>query len=86
MGREAVRQAAERKQPQAVNWSLHDLKLFETPYPNIFFIESSARAFVPSTDRIYDGKHLARITVLDGKIASYYEIWNRDAWAAAFKK
>jgi ketosteroid isomerase-like protein len=34
---------------------------------------------------MYEQRFLARITVKDGKIANYYELWDRDARTAAFR-
>jgi ketosteroid isomerase-like protein len=53
-------------------------------YPNTFFVEYKAKAYVPATQRTYEARYLARITVRDGKIANYDELWDRDARAAAF--
>jgi len=61
-----------------------DLRLFQTLYPNSFFVEYAAKAYVPATQHTYESRYLARITVRDGKIADYVELWERDAKAAAF--
>jgi hypothetical protein len=63
-----------------------DVKLFETPYPNVFFIEYRANAYVPATHRLYEGRHIARITVRDGRIAGYFEVWDRPARDLAFSQ
>jgi ketosteroid isomerase-like protein len=68
----------------ASNWKFTDLRLFQTLYADIFFVEYRAKAYVPATQRTYESRHLARITVRDGKIADYNELWDRDANAAAF--
>lgn len=83
-GRKAIGQALRKFPVIASNWKFTDLKLFPTLYPDIFFVEYRARAYVPATQRTYESRHLARITVRDGKIADYNELWDRDAKAAAF--
>ena len=83
-GREAIGQALRKFPVTASNWKFTDLELYQTSYPDIFFVEYRAKAYVPATQRTYESRHIARITVRDGKIADYYELWNRDAKAAAF--
>ena len=83
-GRRAIRQALGKLPVMASNWTFADLQLYQTLYPHIFFVEYTAKAYVPTTQRIYASRHIARVTVGDGKIADYYELWERDAKAAAF--
>ncbi|MGH7712745.1 MAG: nuclear transport factor 2 family protein, partial [Gemmatimonadaceae bacterium] len=83
-GRKAIGQALRKLPVTASNWRFTDLKLYQTLYPHIFFVEYTAKAHVPTTQRIYESRHLARVTVRDGKIADYNELWERDAKAAAF--
>jgi ketosteroid isomerase-like protein len=83
-GRTAIGQALRRFPAIATNWKFSDVRLFETLYPNTFFVEYKAKAYVPATQRTYEARYLARITVRDGKIANYDELWDRDARAAAF--
>jgi ketosteroid isomerase-like protein len=83
-GREAIGQALRKFPAVASDWTFSDLRLFQTLYPNIFFVEYRAKAFVPATQRIYESRYLARVTVRDGKIANYDELWERDARTAAF--
>jgi uncharacterized protein len=82
--REAVGRALRTFPGTASNWMFSDLRLFQTLYPDIFFVEYRAKAFVPATQHMYESRYLARITVRDGKIANYAELWERDAKAAAF--
>ena len=70
----------------AIDWQFREVKLFETPYPNVFFIEYRANAYVPATHRLYEGRHIARITVRDGRIAGYFEVWDRPARDLAFSQ
>jgi uncharacterized protein len=84
VGRQAIGQALRKLPAMASDWEFSDLRLFQTLYPNIFFVEYRAKAYVPTTQHIYQSRHLARITVRDGKIAEYDELWERDAKAAAF--
>ena len=83
-GKEAVTRVVRQLPGVATGWKFHDAKLFETPHHDVFFVEYRVTAYVPSTARIYEGRHIARITVRDGKIANYYELWDRDARALAF--
>ena len=83
-GREAIGQALRTFPVTASNWMFSDLKLFQTLYPDIFFVEYKAKAYVPATQHSYESRYLARITVRDGKIADYVELWERDTKAAAF--
>jgi len=83
-GPKAIGQALRKFPATASNWKFTDLRLFQTLYPDIFFVEYEAKADVPATQRTYESHHIARITVRDGKIADYNELWDRDAKAAAF--
>lgn len=83
-GREAVAAALRGLPLEATDWTFSDLKLFETPHPDIFFVSYRAKAYVPATQRTYDQVFLARVTVRGGKIANYYELWDREAKAVAF--
>lgn len=83
-GREAIGHALRKFPVTASNWTFSDLRLFQTLYPDVFFVGYRAKAYVPATQRTYESRYLARITVRDGKIADYVELWERDARAAAF--
>lgn len=83
-GRKAIGQALRKFPVIASNWKFTDLQLYQTSYPDIFFVAYKANAYVPATQHTYESSYLARITVRDGKIADYYELWERDAQAAAF--
>ena len=83
-GREAIGQALRKFPVTASNWKFTDLELYQTSYPDSFCVEYRVKAYVPATQRTYESHHIARITVRDGKIADYYELWDRDAKAAAF--
>jgi ketosteroid isomerase-like protein len=83
-GRTAIGQALARFSVMASNWEFSDLRLFETLYSNIFYVEYNARAYVPTTQRTYQARYVARIGVRDGKIADYEELWDLDARAFAF--
>lgn len=83
-GRKAVGRALRTFPVTASNWTFSDPRLFQTLYPDIFFVEYKAKAYVPATQHAYESRYLARITVRDGKIADYVELWERDAKAAAF--
>ena len=83
-GREAIGHALRKLPTKASDWMFSDLRLFQTLYPDLFFVEYRAKAYVPATQQAYESRYLARITVRDGKIADYVELWERDAKAAAF--
>ncbi|MGQ0579250.1 MAG: nuclear transport factor 2 family protein [Betaproteobacteria bacterium] len=83
-GRKAVGQALRKLFVTASNWTFTDLKLFQTLYPQIFFVEYAAKFYVPATQHTYESRHIARVTVRNGKIAEYYELWERDARTVAF--
>jgi ketosteroid isomerase-like protein len=68
----------------AIDWQFRDVKLFETPHPDVFFVEYRANAYVPATHRLYEGRHIARVTVRDSHIADYLEVWDRAARDLAF--
>lgn len=83
-GREAIGRALRKFPLTASNWMFSDLRLFPTLYPDIYFVEYAAKAYVPATQQAYASRYLARITVRQGKIADYLELWERDAKEAAF--
>jgi len=83
-GREAIGQALPKFAVIAGNWKFTDLRLYQTLYPDIYFVAYNASAYVNATQHTYESRHIARITVRDGKMADYSELWNRDAKAAAF--
>jgi uncharacterized protein len=83
-GRSSVATVVRGLPASAIDWQFRDVQLFETPYPNVFFIEYHANAYVPATHRLYEGRHIARITVRDGHIAEYFEVWDRAARELAF--
>ena len=68
----------------ATDWKFSDVRLFETPHPDIFFVQYRATANIPGSNRIFEQRYLARITVKQGRIAEYYELWDRVAQQAAF--
>jgi ketosteroid isomerase-like protein len=83
-GRDAIGQALRRFPVTASNWTFSNPRVFQTLYPDIFFVEYRAKAYVPATQHAYESRYIARVTVTDGKIANYAELWERDAKAAAF--
>jgi ketosteroid isomerase-like protein len=83
-GREAIGRALRKFPLTASNWMFSDLRLFPTLHPDIYFLEYAAKAYVPATQQAYESRYLARITVRQGKIADYLELWERDAKEAAF--
>jgi ketosteroid isomerase-like protein len=83
-GRPAIAQALRTFPAAASNWTFSEVKMFRTLRTDVFYVEYKARAYVPSTGHTYESTYLSRITVRDGKIAAYYELWEPDARAAAF--
>ncbi len=76
-GRTAVAQAVRNQPLAAAEWKFDDIKLFQTPHPDIFFVQYTAIAYLPTGERAYAQSHLARVTVRNGQIANYYELWDR---------
>ncbi|MEO8039203.1 MAG: nuclear transport factor 2 family protein [Betaproteobacteria bacterium] len=83
-GRTAIDQAVSGFPATATDWTFSDLRVFPTLYPDTFFVEYTGKAYVPATHRRYESTYLGRMTVRDGKIAEYYELWEVDARDAAF--
>ena len=53
-GRKAIGQALPKFPVIASNWKFTDLQLYQTLYPDIFFVAYKANAFVPSTQHTYE--------------------------------
>jgi uncharacterized protein len=83
-GREAIAQALSKTRLAASNWKFTGLRLFQTLELGVFFVEYKASAYVPATQRSYESRYVARVTVRGGKISNYLELWERDASATAF--
>ena len=83
-GRDAIGQALRKAGLAASNWSFTGLRLFQTLEPHVYFVEYKASAYVPATKHRYESRYIARVTVRDGKISNYLELWERDAKATAF--
>jgi len=83
-GRDAIGQALRKTGLAASNWGFSDLRLFQTLEPDVYFVEYKASAYVPATQHKYESRYIARVTVRDGKISNYLELWERDAKATAF--
>jgi len=81
-GRTAVADALRKLAAVTGERSYGDIKLFQTPHPDVFFVEYKATARAPGTQQPYEQRYLARITVKEGKIANYYELWDRDTAAS----
>jgi ketosteroid isomerase-like protein len=72
-GRAAVAETLRKLSRTASDWQFDDVKLFQTPHSDIFFVAYSLSA----TQHAYAQRFLARITVRNGQIANYYELWDR---------
>jgi len=83
-GRDAIAQVLGKTRSEASNWSFTALRLFQTLEPGVYFVEYKASAYVPATQHKYESRYIARVTVRDGKIANYLELWEPEAKATAF--
>lgn len=83
-GAEAAQRALTDFARAGTGWKFSDITLYETMYSDVFFVEFRSSAFIPATNQTYEGSHMARVTLRDGKIAGIYEIWDRDARTQAF--
>ena len=72
-GRAAVAEALRKLPRAASDWRFEEVKLFQTPHPDVFFVTYK----LSTTQYAYTQRYLARITVRDGQIANYYELWDR---------
>lgn len=82
-GRVAVADALRKLSGSGSDRKFGDVKLFQTPHSDVFFVEYKATAYVPLSKQSYEQRYLARITVRQGKISNYYELWDRDVESAA---
>ena len=82
-GREAVADALRRLPTVASDWKFGNIKLFQTPRSDVFFVEYVATASISGSEQPREQRHLARVTVKQGQIANYYELWDRTVdWSA----
>lgn len=77
-GRAAVAEAVRRLPRGASDWQFEDVRLFQTAYQNTFFISYDLSA----PQQGYKQHFLARVTVRNGQIANYLELWDRDVVGA----
>lgn len=82
-GRAAVADTLRKSSGAGSDQMISDVKLFPTAHTDVFFVEYKAIAFVPLSKQSYTQRYLARITVRQGKISNYYEVWDRDVESAA---
>ena len=73
-GRAAVAEALRKLPRAASDWQFDDVRLFQTAHQDIFFVSYDLSA----PQHAYAQHFLARITVRDGQIANYHELWDRD--------
>ena len=73
-GRAAVAEALRKLPRGASDWQFDDVRLFQTAYPDVFFVSYNLLA----PEHAYAQHFLARITVRNGQIANYLELWDRD--------
>jgi ketosteroid isomerase-like protein len=77
-GRAAVADALRKLPRGASDWQVDEVKLFQTAYPNVFFVSYDLSA----PEHAYTQHFLARVTVRNGQIANYLELWDRDVVGA----
>jgi ketosteroid isomerase-like protein len=78
-GRAAIAETLRKLPRVASDWQVDDVKLFQTPHSEIFFVAYQLSA----AQHAYAQRYLARITVRDGQIANYFELWDRSVAGAA---
>jgi uncharacterized protein len=82
-GPSAIAQALRKLGALAGDGKFSEIRLFETPHPDVFFVQYKASAAIPGGKHDYQQTYLTRITVRDGKIAGYFELWDRAVQEAA---
>jgi len=76
-GRAAIARVLRDQAPAALAWQFSDVKLFQTLHQDIFFVEYTATAYAAGGEHALEQRRLARVTVRDGQIANYHELWER---------
>jgi uncharacterized protein len=71
-GRAAVAETLRKLPRAASDWQFEDVKLFRTLHPDVFFVAYTLSA----PQHAYTQSFLARITVRNGQIANYLELWD----------
>ena len=77
-GRKAVAGMLRALPRAAVDWKIDDVKLFQTAHSDVFFVSYN----LSTSEHPYGQDYLARITVRNGQIAGYYELWDRSVTGA----
>src|SRR6476620_1640694 len=77
-GRKAVAGMLRALPRAAVDWKIDDVRLFQTAYSDVFFVSYN----LSTSEHPYGQDYLARITVRNGQIAGYYELWDRSVTGA----
>jgi len=78
-GHERVFEGLRKLSAAAEDWHFSALEVYDTSFPNVFFVEYFAKGSTVGGSSTTFGRHLARIAVKDGQIADYYELWDQDA-------
>src|SRR3954470_812276 len=77
-GRSAVAELLRTLPRTAVDWKFDDVKLFQTAHSDVFFVSYN----LSTAQHPYGQGYIARITVRNGQIANYYELWDRNVTGA----
>ncbi len=77
-GRRAVAEMLRALPRAAVDWKVDDVKLFQTAHSDVFFVSYN----LSTAEHPYGQGYMARITVRNGQIANYYELWDRNVTGA----
>ena len=72
-GRKAVAEILRALPRAAADWKVGDVKLFQTAHSDVFFVSYN----LSTAEHPYGQGYIARITVRNGQIANYYELWDR---------
>ncbi|WP_343675032.1 nuclear transport factor 2 family protein [Chitinophaga sp.] len=78
-GRDAITEYIAYVTQSATNWSFTNLVFSATADPDTVFVEFEGSALVTTTGKKYQQIYMGRITLREGKIANYRELWN-PAW------
>jgi uncharacterized protein len=76
VGRDAITAYIANVTQSATNWSFTNFSFSATSDPDTVFVEFEGSALVTATGKKYQQIYVGRITLREGKIAKYRELWN----------
>lgn len=76
VGRDAIANYITNVVSGATEWDFRNFEFSVTADPNTIFVEFEGSANVIATGKPYHQLYIGRISIKDGKIASYREFWN----------